>query len=306
MPSSAASTAMEAVVHYKKKLLRHVSDQESNVLLHCLIKLDRVPMTIDILQETGVGKVVNSLKKELDPDSEVAQLARNIVVKWKDIVANHQDQEQKLEDTEDGCDYEEEVGDPEDADPPPPDEEEEEKRRSKSDSKKSSSSSHKHKRHHKDKESESKSHSSSKKKKKEKSKSKERDRERSSSSKKHKSSSSKSKRPEDDSIFGAALSKPSSSKMSSSENGARSLVEAFDINPNYRPLHPSPPPPSSLDNSDSFNRLGGFKRSADEELSALMSKKGTRKTMYSGVKRYFEIRLNRSVWCNLSSDQSRM
>ena len=91
MSETQSSTAIEAVIHYKKKLLRHVNDKSPDVILHCLAKLDRVPMTIEILQETGVGRVVNQLKKALDPESLLAEEAKNIVRKWKEIVANQEE-----------------------------------------------------------------------------------------------------------------------------------------------------------------------------------------------------------------------
>ena len=78
MSEAQSSTAIEAVIHYKKKLLRHVDDESPDIILHCLAKLDRVPMTIEILQETGVGRVVNQLKKTLDTESLVAEEAKNI------------------------------------------------------------------------------------------------------------------------------------------------------------------------------------------------------------------------------------
>merc|ERR1719283_634654 len=51
-------------------------------------------MTFDILQETEVGRVVNGLKRRSDLDVEVADLAKTIVKKWKDIVANHEEREE--------------------------------------------------------------------------------------------------------------------------------------------------------------------------------------------------------------------
>ena len=48
--TKAASSALDAVEHYKKKLTRHIDDPDPSVMLHCLAKLDRVPMTFDILQ----------------------------------------------------------------------------------------------------------------------------------------------------------------------------------------------------------------------------------------------------------------
>ena len=52
---------MDVIEHYKKKLLRHIEDPDT--VLYCLKKLDAVPVTIEILQDSEVGKVVNRLKK---------------------------------------------------------------------------------------------------------------------------------------------------------------------------------------------------------------------------------------------------
>ncbi|QQP37466.1 Transcription elongation factor B polypeptide 3like, partial [Caligus rogercresseyi] len=69
---------------------RHPSD--SSVLLHCLSKLDRVEVNIALLQETGIGRIVNSLKKS--EQEEVAEKARLLVSKWKDVVAKEDDGEE--------------------------------------------------------------------------------------------------------------------------------------------------------------------------------------------------------------------
>ena len=55
---------MDVIEHYKKKLLRHIEDPDT--VLYCLKKLDAVPVTIEILQDSEVGKVVNRLKKRND------------------------------------------------------------------------------------------------------------------------------------------------------------------------------------------------------------------------------------------------
>ncbi len=93
MSDAQAAMVIEAVTHYKKKLLRHVNDEKADVVLHCLAKLNRVPMTIEVLQETGVGRIVNQLKKSTDPESQVAEDAKNIVRKWKEIVSNQEEEE---------------------------------------------------------------------------------------------------------------------------------------------------------------------------------------------------------------------
>ena len=62
MSDNQTAMVIEAVTHYKRKLQRHANDETGDVVLHCLAKLDRVPMTIEILQETGVGQYI---KEEL-------------------------------------------------------------------------------------------------------------------------------------------------------------------------------------------------------------------------------------------------
>ena len=49
------------------------------------------------LQETEVGRTVNGLKRRDGLDADVADLARTIVRKWKDIVAKHDEQEEEAE-----------------------------------------------------------------------------------------------------------------------------------------------------------------------------------------------------------------
>ena len=96
MSDNQTAMVIEAVTHYKRKLQRHANDETGDVVLHCLAKLDRVPMTIEILQETGVGRIVNQLKKSTDPDSQIADEAKNIVRKWKDIVQSQEEEEERM------------------------------------------------------------------------------------------------------------------------------------------------------------------------------------------------------------------
>ncbi len=46
-----------AIDHYKRKLDRHLDDAFPDVILHCLTKLENLPVNLKILQETGIGKV---------------------------------------------------------------------------------------------------------------------------------------------------------------------------------------------------------------------------------------------------------
>ena len=77
---------MDVIEHYKKKLLRHIEDPDT--VLYCLKKLDAVPVTIEILQDSEVGKVVNRLKKRNDTTPDVITSSKALVEKWKELVKN--------------------------------------------------------------------------------------------------------------------------------------------------------------------------------------------------------------------------
>lgn len=53
-------------------------------VLRCIDKLFNLAVTVQHLQETGVGRTVNALRKE---PGEVGQAARSLVYKWKLMVA---------------------------------------------------------------------------------------------------------------------------------------------------------------------------------------------------------------------------
>ncbi|XP_015738845.1 elongin-A isoform X2 [Coturnix japonica] len=70
-------------------------------LLKSLKKLSELPITVDILVETGVGKTVNSLRKH----ELVGDFAKNLVARWKKLVPVSQEADRNNVDSED-CDYE--------------------------------------------------------------------------------------------------------------------------------------------------------------------------------------------------------
>ena len=79
-----------AVLHYKRKLNRHLQDESPDILLHCLEKLVRIPVSINLLAKTGIGKVVNHLKQSEIADKSVVKKARVVASKWKEIVADEE------------------------------------------------------------------------------------------------------------------------------------------------------------------------------------------------------------------------
>ena len=67
-------------------------------ILHCLTKLYKLPISVQHLQETGIGRTVNSLRKY---DGEVGVAAKALVTKWKNMVASEQSDEENVEHDED-------------------------------------------------------------------------------------------------------------------------------------------------------------------------------------------------------------
>ena len=73
---------MEVIEHYKKKLLRHIDDPDT--VMYCLKKLDTVPVTMEILQDSEVGKVVNRLRKRSETLSQdVISSSKELLNKWR-------------------------------------------------------------------------------------------------------------------------------------------------------------------------------------------------------------------------------
>lgn len=60
-------------------------------MLRCIEKLYQLPVTVQLLQDTGVGRTVNALRKG---EGEIALAARTVIGKWKQMVA---DEEEALE-----------------------------------------------------------------------------------------------------------------------------------------------------------------------------------------------------------------
>ncbi|XP_064480249.1 transcription elongation factor B polypeptide 3-like [Ornithodoros turicata] len=72
----------EKVLHYGKRLERNQSDDK---VLETLHKLQKIPMTLSVLQETNIGRIVSQLKKQ---DGPVGEKARAVVRAWKEVVTS--------------------------------------------------------------------------------------------------------------------------------------------------------------------------------------------------------------------------
>ncbi|XP_065084597.1 transcription elongation factor B polypeptide 3 [Ochlerotatus camptorhynchus] len=101
------SSIVDIINHYQKSIDRSLNDEAR--LVHCIGKLYRLPVSVQHLQETGIGRTVNGLRKY---DGEVGVAAKALVSKWKNMVAaeesdtgepepQHQDHEEEDEDNYD-------------------------------------------------------------------------------------------------------------------------------------------------------------------------------------------------------------
>uniref|UniRef100_A0A7M4FE69 Elongin-A n=1 Tax=Crocodylus porosus TaxID=8502 RepID=A0A7M4FE69_CROPO len=110
----------ESVLEVVGKLQSRLSgNSEPKKLLKSLKKLSELPITVDILVETGVGKTVNGLRKH----ELVGDFAKNLVARWKKLVPPPQEVERNNLDSEE-CDYERNSSRKRQREPSPKEEEE--------------------------------------------------------------------------------------------------------------------------------------------------------------------------------------
>ncbi|XP_016989175.1 transcription elongation factor B polypeptide 3 [Drosophila rhopaloa] len=83
---ASTSNLVDVVRHYQRSIEKHGEDEQR--LLHCITKLFNLPIKFEHLQETGIGKTVNALRKF---NGEVGVAAKTLVSKWKAMVAAEED-----------------------------------------------------------------------------------------------------------------------------------------------------------------------------------------------------------------------
>ncbi|XP_014815350.1 PREDICTED: transcription elongation factor B polypeptide 3-like [Calidris pugnax] len=93
-----AESVLEVVGKLQSRL---AGSSEPKKLLKSLKRLSELPITVDVLVETGVGKTVNSLRKH----ELVGDFAKNLVARWKKLVPVSQETDRNNLDSEDR-DYE--------------------------------------------------------------------------------------------------------------------------------------------------------------------------------------------------------
>ncbi|XP_064597407.1 elongin-A-like isoform X2 [Liolophura sinensis] len=82
----------------EQHLLRYKSHLEKNPnedrLMQILTKLAKLPVTVELLQSTGIGKTVNGFRKQ---EGNIGITAKNLVKNWKSLVAEQANQETAYE-----------------------------------------------------------------------------------------------------------------------------------------------------------------------------------------------------------------
>nr|CAG4648181.1 EOG090X0BTZ [Moina brachiata]SVE93216.1 EOG090X0BTZ [Moina brachiata] len=76
------SSINDDILHYQRKIEKYSTD--TKVLMHCLNKLTRLPIGVQHLQATGIGRTINGMRKS---EGSVGEEARALVSKWKEMVA---------------------------------------------------------------------------------------------------------------------------------------------------------------------------------------------------------------------------
>lgn len=76
--------ALATKVRFLQSLLEKegsIKDASAALATHVVSTLAALPLTVDLLKSTGVGRVVNKLRKHTTP--AVAKAATQLVTKWK-------------------------------------------------------------------------------------------------------------------------------------------------------------------------------------------------------------------------------
>ncbi|XP_043478633.1 transcription elongation factor B polypeptide 3 [Leptopilina heterotoma] len=86
-------SVIEKVQHYQRSIEKCFDNEER--VMYCISKLYQLPVTVQHLRETGVGRTVNSLRKF---DGGVGNAAKALVCKWKTMVADEDSSDPEEED----------------------------------------------------------------------------------------------------------------------------------------------------------------------------------------------------------------
>ncbi|XP_027201065.2 uncharacterized protein LOC113795079 [Dermatophagoides pteronyssinus] len=88
---------IETVNHLKKKLDKGVSFEKT---MHILHKLQKIPISFQLLEETGIGYKLRELSKQ-EKNNDIGKTAKLLINAWKQFLKNQQKRQEEEEDDDD-------------------------------------------------------------------------------------------------------------------------------------------------------------------------------------------------------------
>ncbi|GLV44199.1 Elongin A [Carabus blaptoides fortunei] len=90
MDDEVDSELLDTIRQYQNSIIKHSELGNDAKILSYIAKLYDMPITVAHLQDTGIGRTVNSLRKY---NGDVGSASRAVVNKWKTMVAKEEDEE---------------------------------------------------------------------------------------------------------------------------------------------------------------------------------------------------------------------
>ncbi|OTF72103.1 hypothetical protein BLA29_013398, partial [Euroglyphus maynei] len=88
---------VETVNHLKKKLDKGVSFEKT---MHILYKLQKIPISFQLLEETGIGYKLRELSKQ-EKNNDVGKTAKLLIMAWKQSLEEEQKRQEDEEENDD-------------------------------------------------------------------------------------------------------------------------------------------------------------------------------------------------------------
>jgi len=82
-----STPAEKEVLKIYKKIEKYHNEQNNTSMSEALTRLKRQPVTIEILQHTKIGVLINRLRRNVE-DREVKQQMRNLIKNWKSLTTS--------------------------------------------------------------------------------------------------------------------------------------------------------------------------------------------------------------------------
>lgn len=86
---------LEVIVDQRYEMEKAPSLLELQILQRILIVLSKLDLTVDILKEIKVGKLVNSVRLHPNADKQIRLQAEQLIGQWKQLVVDYKKYQQK-------------------------------------------------------------------------------------------------------------------------------------------------------------------------------------------------------------------